>query len=55
MKNNCVIGFQMSKQYQGHGIEFSQLKNDCVIACLYEDDGKWYVRHFYGRVKVALT
>jgi hypothetical protein len=27
---------------QSRGIEFSQLKNDCSITCLNEDDGKWY-------------
>ena len=31
-----------STNQQSRGIEFSQLKNDSIIACLYEDDGKWY-------------
>ncbi len=30
------------KNQQSRGLEFSQLKNDCAIACLYEEDGKQY-------------
>jgi hypothetical protein len=34
---------------QSRGLEFLQLKNDCVIACLYEEDGKWYFAQIFER------